>query len=394
MKKQLFKIVFAAVCLIGGMVLSPFEAKAQTLTDVTSTYLTNAGMTSSTGWTRTGTWDDTDIASGVSEAYGGWNSNTNNSYSCKQNVTLPKGVYKLTGYAFYRSKEAYNTDADVSLAFMVAGNVQRQIMSLSVPSRGSYPDNRTQSSTAFYTDGDYLNTLYFTVGADNTTISIGYEGTHNSSYSKSWFIAGAMKLYKLDIASVSSSAQLDIDVVNSGFDVCINGWTATTNAQNRQRATNKGGDITGGFFENWDGSSYTGAIYQSQTLPNGSYTVKAAAFRDQLIDNASDGEAVYVFANDDKIVVKANDGTFYEVSTNVTNETLDYGVKSTVVKYKWMGIDNTTVKCNGIQLAYADALPSTATTANKWYAVNIPSDGKYTLTSSAAATITYTRDGT
>ena len=394
MKKQLFKTVFAAACLIGGIVLSPFKAKAQTLTDVTSTYLTNADMTSASGWTRTGTWDDTNISSGVSEAYGGWNSNTNNSYSCKQNVTLPKGVYKLTGYAFYRSKEAYDTDADVSLAYMVAGSVQRQIMSLSVPSRSGYPDSRTEASTAFYTDGAYLNTLYFTVGADNTTISIGYEGTHNSSHAKSWFIAGAMKLYKVDIASVSSSAQLDIDVVNAGFDVCVNGWAYTTGSQNHGRASNQSGDISGGYFENWDGNSYTGSIHQSQTLPNGSYTVKAAAFRDQLIDNASDGNAVYVFANDNQTLVSANDGTYYTVNTNVTNESLDYGVKSTVKKYKWMGIDNTTIKCNGIQLSYADALPSTAVTANKWYAVAIPSGGNYTLSSSASATITYTQDGT
>lgn len=391
--KLLLKTVLSAL-LVGGMILSPFEAKAQTLTDVTGTYLTNAGMTSTTGWTRTGTWDDTNISSGVSEAYGGWNSNTNNSYSCKQNVTLPKGVYKLTGYAFYRSQAAYNTDADVSLAYMVAGNVQRQIMSLSVPSRSGYPNGRTEASAAFYTDGAYLNTLYFTVGADNTTISIGYEGTHNSSQSKSWFIAGAMKLYKVDIASVSSSAQLDIDVVNANFDVCLNGWAYTTSAQNHGRATNKSGDISGGYFENWSENSYTGSIHQSQTLPNGSYSIKAAAFRDQLINNASDGNAVYVFANNDQTLVTANDGTYYTVNTNVTNESLDYGVKSTVKKYKWMGVDNTTIKCNGIQLSYADALPSTAVTANKWYAFTIPSGGNYTLSSSNAATITYTQDGT
>ncbi len=397
MKKQLFKTAFAAVFV---WMVCATGLSAQTQTDVTSQYLTNADFSAETGWTKTVQGDGKhnwtfNTTNKVAEAYGGWSGNTEiTSYSLKQTVSLPKGVYKLTGYAFYRSQAAYNTDADISLAYLVAGSVKRQVMSLSVPSRSSYPNSISDASAAFYTDGQYLNTLYFTVESDNTQISIGYEGTHNSSQAKSWFIAGAMKLYKVDIASVSSSAQLDIDVVNANFDVCVNGWAYTTGSRNHGRATNQNGDISGGFFENWDGSSYTGVIHQSQTLPNGSYTVKAAAFRDGLISDASDGDAVYVYANEDKEVVTTPVGSFYEVNTNVTNETLEYGVKSTVKKYQWMGIDNTSIKCNGIQLIYADALPSTATTANNWYAVNIQSDGNYKLSSSAAATITYTQDGT
>lgn len=389
MKKLFKRMGIAVAILLNGAI----NASAQTVTDVTSTYLTNAALTSTTGWTRTGSWDDTNISNGVTEVYGGWDSNTNNSYSCKQTVTLPKGVYKLTGYAFYRSQATYSTDADVSLAYLVAGDVQRQIMSLSVPSRDSYPNSRSDAATAFYTDGDYLNTLYFTVAEDGTAVSIGYEGTHNSSQSKSWFIAGAMKLYKIDIASVSSSTPLDIDVINAGFDICVNGWAYTTGAPNHGRATNQSGDISGGYFENWKWESYTGVIHQSQNLPNGSYTVKAAAFRDQLITNASDGDAVYVFANNDQTLVSAATGTYYSVSTNVTTGTLDYGVKSTVAKYRWMGIDNTTIKCNGLQLAYADNLPATEVTSNHWHAVTIPTTDDYEITSTAGVTMTYTQDG-
>jgi len=369
-------------------------AGVQAQTDVTDTYMTNAGMTSTTGWTRTGTWDDTNISSGVTEAYGGWDSNTNNSYSCKQTVTLPKGVYKLTGYAFYRSQAAYNTDPDVSLAYMVAGDVKREVTTLSSLSRATYPDSRTEAVTAFYTDGDYLNTLYFTVDADNTKVTVGYEGTHNSSKAKSWFIAGAMKLYKVDIASVSSASPLDIAVINPYFDICVNGWTYTTGASNHGRATNQSGDISGGYFENWKWESYTGAIHQNVTVPNGSYTIKAAAFRDQLITDASDGDAVYVYGNSDQTLVSATTGTFYTVNTNVTGETLDFGVKSNVAKYRWMGIDNTSIQCTGLQLAYADNLPGTVVEAGKWYAVSLPLSTDYKISSVAAATISYTQDGT
>ena len=392
-RKKLLRAVLVGVLLVGAV--SPFKAVAQTWTDVTSTYLTNAELTSSTGWTRTGSWDDTNISSGVSEAYGGWDSNTNNSYSCKQTVTLPKGVYRLTGYAFYRSQQVYNTDPNVSLASIVAGSVKREITTLASPSRSSYPNNRSDAATAFYTDNDYLNTLYFTVAENGTSVSVGYEGTHNSSQSKSWFIAGAMKLYKLDINSVSSSTPLDIAVINSGFDVCVNGWAYTTGAPNHGYATNQSGDISGGYFENWKWESYTGAIHQSVNVPNGSYTIKAAAFRDQLITDASDGDAVYVYANNDQTLVTAAKGTYYTVNATVTDEGLDFGVKSTVAKYRWMGIDNTTIQCKGIQLSYADALPSTDVTPDKWYAIPIPATGDYVISSSATtASLTYTQDGT
>lgn len=387
MKRLLQKAGIALTILMASVTATT----AQVETDVTDTYLTNAALTSASGWTRTGGWSD--ISEGVTEAYGGWESNTNNNYSCKQTVTLLKGVYKLTGYAFYRSQEKYNTDPNVSLAYIVAGSTKREVTTLSSLQRGSYPNSLKDAATAFYTDHDYLNTLYFVVNADNTPVAIGYEGTHNGSHAKSWFVAGTMKLYKVDIASVSASAPLEIPVINPGFDVCVNGWTYTTGAPNHGRATNQGNDITGGYFENWKWESYTGTIHQSQPLPNGTYSIKAAVFRDQLINGATDGDAVYLYANNDQDLVEENNGTYHTVNTTVTGESLEYGIKSTIAKYRWMGIDNTSVKCTGIQLAYADALPSTSVTAGQWYAVSIPSDGNYKIGSSSAVTISYTQDG-
>lgn len=200
-RMKLLRMFFVAASALWGA-SAPFEAKADT--DVTSTYITSADFTAETGWTKEVKGDNNhnwtfNTSQRVAEAYGGWSQNTEiTSYSLKQSITLPKGTYKLTGYAFYRAEGAYNTAPTTSLAYMVAGDVKRLVKPLSEASRTTYPNDVAGASAAFYTDGDYLNTLYFVVDEDNTTISVGYEGIHDSGKAKSWFIAGAMSLYKID----------------------------------------------------------------------------------------------------------------------------------------------------------------------------------------------------
>lgn len=149
-------------------------------------------MNSPEGWSQSGNWSA--IENGITEAYGGWDANTNNDYNTHQTVTLAKGTYKLTGYAFYRSGVSYNTDPGTSLAYMYAGDKKVKVMTLGSIQRSSYPDNITETHTAFYTDGDYKNVLYFTVDEDNTEVEIGFKGVHDPNTSKSWFICGALNL--------------------------------------------------------------------------------------------------------------------------------------------------------------------------------------------------------
>ena len=118
-KKRLLRAVLVALLLVGGLI-NPFTMKGQTQTDVTSTYISDADFSSSSGWTMTkaGTRDWAfDTSQKLAEAYGGWSKNTEiTSYSLKQDVTLPKGTYMLTGYAFYRAEGAYASDPTTSLA--------------------------------------------------------------------------------------------------------------------------------------------------------------------------------------------------------------------------------------------------------------------------------------
>ena len=176
-------------------------------------------------------------------------------------------------------------------------------------------------------------------------------------------IMDAQKAYCL-VASPTEGHPFDMThlIVNPKFDEGTKGWTHTTGAPNWGIATNQGGAITGNYFENWKWESYTGDIYQEITgLPNGKYRLTVAAFRDQLIDGASDGDAVYVFANDMETLVNAAAPAFYTVEVTTTTGSLKFGVRSKVAKYRWMGIDNATLLfVAGLDLSEFEAAYNTA----------------------------------
>lgn len=135
-------------------------------------------------------------------------------------------------------------------------------------------------------------------------------------------------------------------ITNPGFDNGTNGWACESGAQNKGIATNKtNGIITGAFFENWNGSAFTGSISQSVAgLPGGKYTFKAAAF----------GAGAYVFANDEQTAVTTADGAWYEVEVALSDGNLTFGLKNENA-INWMGIDNASLYYYGFDVATAQA---------------------------------------
>lgn len=135
-------------------------------------------------------------------------------------------------------------------------------------------------------------------------------------------------------------------ITNPGFDNGTNGWACESGAQNKGIATNKtNGIITGAFFENWNGSAFTGSISQSVAgLPGGKYTFKAAAF----------GAGAYVFANDGQTAVTTADGAWYEVEVALSDGNLTFGLKNENA-INWMGIDNASLYFYGFDAATAQA---------------------------------------
>ncbi len=158
---------------------------------------------------------------------------------------------------------------------------------------------------------------------------------------------------ELKLYDATSEKPVETDfVVNGTFDTDTTGWATHLHADgyNHGLASNQSGDITEKFFETWKNESYVGDISQSiENLPNGTYVLKAATFRDQIIDNSLHGDAVYLFADDDKTLVTSPTGHYYYVVTDVEDGTLTFGVKSEKECYKWMGIDNVTLSYYGTE---------------------------------------------
>lgn len=148
-------------------------------------------------------------------------------------------------------------------------------------------------------------------------------------------------------AQTAPNSNMSPLIVNNDFESGrLDGWTSTTGAQNNAIASNKSGDITGKFYENWNRDPYSGTMSQTITnLPNGKYTVKIAAFRSGGTGN------VYVFANDGQTLVETDNGVYYEATGTVLDGTLTFGLKSVDGGCNWMGLDNVSLTYMGVDLS-------------------------------------------
>lgn len=133
----------------------------------------------------------------------------------------------------------------------------------------------------------------------------------------------------------------DVVVRNAGFDYSTNGWTCVSDAVNQGIASNQGGTVTGNYFECWDGSSFTGEIFQDIELPNGTYRLTASAFRSFPAGGfGEDDGAVRLFAGGEECSVTSDTPENYSVTVYVSDGHLRFGIKAVRKNYQWMGIDN------------------------------------------------------
>lgn len=160
--------------------------------------------------------------------------------------------------------------------------------------------------------------------------------------------------YKMDISATNPTRVM---VDNPEFEYGKLGWKCTTGAQNQLIATNQSGAITGNFFESWDANSFTGEIYQELVVPNGTYRLAAAAFRSQLMAGGKqDAESVYLFANDEKMLVNMTTPTTFYVTVYVSDGRLRFGLRSEKKNFRWMGIDNVSIMYYGTEKLSADEI--------------------------------------
>ncbi len=205
-----------------GAFLLAVSGWAQAWQDVTETYVKNAGMSESadsqTAWTMEGLTDNgPKDGYNIYGFYSGWGSVERTAGSMAQEITLPAGYYKLTGYGFFRDGVAFNTNPTVSLGYMFAGERSVLLPTLgSVEGLSSYANDFPGGSAAFYDQNLYLNELEFTVPEEGN-ISIGYRCTFERK--QSWMLVGEMTLCQAsNYADIFAEKKADLEALAQEFE--------------------------------------------------------------------------------------------------------------------------------------------------------------------------------
>ena len=352
------KSFFLAIVMLIG-----FAGNVNAQKDITSTYITNATLSNSTttGWTFNNFNSPkrgNNTVGYASEAYAGWEKLDITTYSLTQNITLPRGNYRLVNYSFFRQSEAYNSDKDKSLAYLKAGNTQKAISTLGSIPAASYADSQIEGANCFDAKM-YRNFVEFTIDADNTTIEIGVVGTFDTF--RSWCIVGMFELFDLnDAASYNSPTDVTYAIANSGFEYRnADGWTSN-NGGGYANNNNFGSKAGIGFVERWQSSSNgglsNGTFTQTLTdLPSGLYEVSVYAQNIEQQNGSAAGRGMYVTANNARTEISANNQ--YKVRTTVTDGQLTLGIQLDGCTGNWIAFDRFGLLFYGDPLeAYKDQL--------------------------------------
>lgn len=335
------RYIVAAIALI-GIVLGVTAQR-----DVTGKYIKNATLSEgATGWT-VNNFDTPEQGNNTigyaSEAYAGWDNLNVTSYSLTQNITLPKGSYRLVNYSFFRQGLRYNTTPDKSLAFLKAGSSQVAIKTLGsisgIPAdgdNGGYANSKADGANCFDSKM-YRNVVDFSIDADNTTIEIGLVGTFDLK--QSWCIVGMFELFDMDdLASVSSPTDITYTITNSSFEYRnLTGWTADGIVYQDNNWTQKVGT---GFVEKWqkDAGLPNATLTQQLTdLPNGLYELSVYGHNINQPNGDAPSAGFYVVAGKERKEI----GAFgeYKVRTTVTDGTLQIGLKLDGCTGNWIAAD-------------------------------------------------------
>ena len=199
MKK--IKLLLAALAAMVGL-------GVQAQTDITSTYLTNADLsTVDNGWTyysdayKYQDWRNGNDASHVPavEFYAGWSSLEHTNFRFSQTVTLPAGDYRIAVNAFYREGNDGN-GTNNNKAWIFAGDKKQNVHAMTAADGNTLRDytsgNDMDDARAMFHDGYFVNAFDFSLETA-TEISLGFEGVFNSI--RSWCILGPVKLYQYSL---------------------------------------------------------------------------------------------------------------------------------------------------------------------------------------------------
>lgn len=333
--------------IITALMLTGLTGQVLAQRDITNSYITNAKLDKGTsGWTVSNfstPVQGNNTVGYASEAYAGWGALDVTSYSMTQNITLPKGSYRLVNYSFFRQGLRYNSNSGKSLAYLKAGNKQTTIKTLGsikgIPTsgdNGGYADTQAEGANCFDSKM-YRNVVEFDIDTDNTTIEIGIVGTFDLK--QSWCIAGMFELFDLnDAASVSSPTDVTYAITNSGFEYRnLTGWTANGMEYQNNDWEKKVGI---GFTEKWQenpGLPNASITQQLTSLPNGLYELSVYAHNINQKNGDAAGRGMFLKASENQTEIGAYGQ--YKVRATVTDGTLNIGLVLNGCTGNWIAAD-------------------------------------------------------
>ena len=169
-----------------------YDLTEGTWADATS-YIVNADLASKDGWSASGLENDSkfDVSLRAVEFYSGWDALLRTEGFLRQEVTLPAGIYRLTGKAFFRQGNGAQDNPEKSLGYLVAGD--NKVVVKTLGSANGTANDFGAGANALYADDTFNSTLEFTL-EEEAILNIGYEVAFDEM--KSWFIVGNMTLEK------------------------------------------------------------------------------------------------------------------------------------------------------------------------------------------------------
>lgn len=190
----------------------------------------------------------------------------------------------------------------------------------------------------------------------NVDFSMGYLKSANAGVGSSPFLfVDNIKLYKISETALTSKDVTD-KITNPNADT-KDGWNYTGNVDSRNGFDGKSGYFNPG---NWDAKSWEGSLYQTlSNMPNGIYNLKAAVQSAEdvislLVANGTVSEKAPASGTakgtikSDGSVTEAGQGVdgwnYAQTSVLVTDRTLKIGAWSAAfAAHKWTNIDNFTL---------------------------------------------------
>ena len=234
-----------------------------------------------------------------------------------------------------------------------------------------YIPNNMQAAAAYFAKGLYENTVETNLASNNQTLQFGIRGA--TYVSSDWTIFDNFRLYYYGGGTETQDPAADTE----GYDITtamapylctgsLKEWTNSGMVSNYNAGaapysnTADGARVDFPFIERWVSTANGGTLPNSslsQTiteLPNGKYFIRASLIAVNQSSPSTDVSGVSFWAGDNEVAISTGDGTpeRYSLMVDVTDGTLEYGLRAVGTNANWIALDNISLIFCGTEEEY------------------------------------------